>query len=249
MRAESPRIRGAVSFFQSRLLADIGGLEHAFPCRTGEPGESLEGVTATLRDAFGMEANILVKQVHGKKAVVFDGDSDGARALRDTKADAAITGSPGLAAGIRTADCVPILIADPATRVVAAVHGGWRGIVGGVVAEAVEKMVDSYNADPQDMVAAVGPHIMSCCYEVGPEVIEAFEKKFGKSFARKGSGDRSFLDLSAATVESLVEAGLQKRKVDTLNMCTHCEKEYFYSYRRDGKGTGRQLSFIFFRAC
>ncbi len=194
-----------------------------------------------------MDAVITVKQVHGVEVVACDGDPDRAENLHNEKADAAITRTPGLAVGVLTADCVPVLVADPVNRVVAAIHAGWRGLAAGIVGAAVEAMSKVYSSKPRDMVAAVGPHVMSCCYEVGPEVARVFDNKFGGDVLMPGKGDRSFLNLEKTVIMSLTEAGFLKENIDMIEMCTCCNDDLFYSYRRDGRGTGRQLSFIFFR--
>jgi len=247
MPDRKPEQSGEVLFFKSSLLNSIDGLEHAFPCRTGQPDEPLESLRLRLKDAFGMDAIATVKQVHGNEIIACDGDPNNAKNMYREKVDAVMTRTAGLAVGVRTADCVPVLLADPAPRAVAAVHAGWRGTVKGIVAAAVDAMREVYSSKPDTLVAAIGPHIMSCCYEVGPEVADAFEERFGSDVLRPGKGDRSYLDLGSAVKSALIDAGLDEKNIDTLDLCTYCRKDLFYSYRRDGRPTGRQLSFIYFR--
>ena len=242
-----PKRAGGVSYFTSGLLDKIEGLIHAFPCMSGSPDESLDALKSRLCGAFGVRNILLVKQVHGAKAMVFEGKNElDVVKFLTTKADVVLTNAPGCAAGIRTADCVPILVADPENRAVAAIHGGWRGLAGGVVDSAIKEMRKNYSSRPEKLVASIGPHIMSCCYEVGPEVSRVFEDRFGSELIRPGEKDRAFLDLNMAARSALLNAGLSEKNIDGTNMCTRCNEDLFYSYRRDGKGAGRQLSFICF---
>lgn len=246
MPDNAPELRGEVQYFRSNLLAGIDGLVHAFPCRTGIAGEATAVLAKRMNDAFSAKYTLMVKQIHGTRAVACDGGIEDARRLTGIEADAVMTRTGGFAAGVRTADCVPILIADPERRAVAAVHAGWKGLAAGVVATAVKKMRDCYSSRPQNLFAAIGPHIMSCCYEVGPEVASVFEKRFGSAVLSAGKNDRSYLNLSAAAGAALIEAGIEAARFDSICVCTRCNEDLFYSYRRDGKGAGRQLSFLFF---
>jgi polyphenol oxidase len=146
--------------------------------------------------------------------------------------DALISDHPGSLLAIRTADCVPVLIADPVRRVCAAVHAGWRGTAAGIVAKTVGEMARKFSSRPADLVAAIGPAIGKCCYEVGPEVAGEF-----------GFTGRSHLDLPETNRRQLLESGLQPRNVDTADLCTACGADDFHSYRRD-KTTGRMVSAI-----
>lgn len=148
--------------------------------------------------------------------------------------DALLTDRPGLAVGVKTADCVPILIADPVHRAVAAVHAGWRGTAASIGVRTVERMTAEFGSRPGDLVAAIGPSIGKCCFEIGPEVAEQLAKPAG----------RMHFDLAAANRDQLVqEAGLNA--VWVANLCTTCGPERkFESFRRDGTASGRMLSFI-----
>lgn len=141
--------------------------------------------------------------------------------------DALITGEPGLLLAIRTADCVPILLADPVRRVVAAVHAGWRGTVAGVLAQTVGQMRQDYETNPADLVAAIGPAIGPCCFAVGSEV--PLPVVNGRA------------DLWAANRRQLEKAGVTR--IWSAAQCTVCEPETFFSFRRD-RETGRMISAI-----
>ncbi len=145
--------------------------------------------------------------------------------------DALLTIEPGITVSIRTADCLPILLADPITGAVAAVHAGWRGTAAGIIGKAVVRMIDELHASPERILAAIGPGIGKCCYEVGLDVAQ----KLGESQAGK-------VDLADINRRQLLAVGV--RKVDVVSPCTFCEAETFFSYRREAEQAGRMISFI-----
>jgi purine-nucleoside/S-methyl-5'-thioadenosine phosphorylase / adenosine deaminase len=147
--------------------------------------------------------------------------------------DAAVTNRPDLAISIRTADCYPILLADARNRAVAAVHAGWRGTATQIVRKTVEKMSAEFGTSPADVHAAIGPGIGACCYEVGPEVARYF-----------GSSERTHLDLASENRKQLEAAGVPSSNIEALGVCTFCDAERFFSYRRDKENPGRMTSFI-----
>ena len=147
--------------------------------------------------------------------------------------DALVTRTPGLALSIRTADCYPILIADPRTRSIAAIHAGWRGSACRIVQETVARLHAAFGSDPQDLHAAIGPGIGGCCYEVGDEVARKF-----------GLEGRGKIDLAAINRSQLIESGVPAAQIQSIGRCTRCEPKVFHSYRRDGDRAGRMTSFI-----
>jgi hypothetical protein len=138
---------------------------------------------------------------------------------------------------------VPVLLVDRVRRVAAAVHAGWRGAAGGVLEAAVEKLVGERGSVPAGIEAAIGPAVAGCCYEVGPEVPEAFRARTGDTIAPacERRGDRLLVDLRTVVSLLLARVGVTANAV--LGPCTACGAGY-HSYRRDGGGTGRQLSFV-----
>ena len=150
--------------------------------------------------------------------------------------DALFTAEPGLALGVVTADCVPVLLAGP--EGIAAVHAGWRGIAGGVIPAALEKMT----GDPAARTAWVGPAIGPCCYEVGSDVADQVVAASGAEVSRPGPNGKPHLDLSTAARLQLEAAGVGR--VFVIHHCTRCDEEKLWSYRRQGKGAGRNLATI-----
>lgn len=153
------------------------------------------------------------------------------------KVDSLVTNLSGIALGVRTADCVPILIYDPINKVIAAVHAGWRGAADHISKKTLAVMKDSYNTQASDCVVAVGPAIGECCFEVGVEVIDRFPSSC--------VGGGGHLDLPAAIISELTDEGVKRDMIDWLKICTSCDKESCYSHRRDKGTTGRHLALIF----
>jgi polyphenol oxidase len=144
--------------------------------------------------------------------------------------DALITRQSGLLLTIRTADCVPILIADPVQRAVAAIHSGWKGTAGNITGATVARMQQTFGSRPEDLIALAGPAIQVCCFEVGPEVAVHF-----------GREERCCVDLAAEVSRQLLAAGLPASNFRTEAPCTRCDERY-PSYRRDREKAGRMVS-------
>ncbi len=218
----------------------------------GEPRE-----WALVARAIGVEPERLVRprQVHGRTVVFLPRGSAGGPFAdgRRPEADALITDDPAFALAVQVADCVPILMADPRTGAVAAVHAGWRGTVVSVVRAAVEALVERCGSRAADLVAALGPSIGPCCYTVGPEVVDGFraaghaEETLGRWFLR-GADARIRLDLWTATRDQLVASGVVPDRVRTVGLCTAHDTTRFHSYRAEGSGTGRMAAVIRARA-
>lgn len=134
---------------------------------------------------------------------------------------------------IRTADCFPILLADPVHRAVAAVHAGWRGTAAEIATGTLRRMRDEYGTQPADVFAAIGPGIGACCYRVGEEVA----RRFGKNSA-------GHLDLAQENQRQLIRVGVPHAHIDLIGACTFCDAARFHSFRREGERAGRMISFI-----
>lgn len=182
------------------------------------------------------------RQVHGARAV------DAGACAREPRpdADAVISGSPGVAVGVVTADCVPILVASARGDAVAAIHAGWRGLARGIVEAGIDAVRHAAAGAP--LRAVVGPHIGPCCYEIDGPVIEALRAPFGAALDAAlvpGRAGHALLDLGALARAALLRAGLAPGGVAALPAsCTRCDAERFHSYRRDGARAGRLVHFI-----
>jgi YfiH family protein len=207
---------------------NLGGLVGDDPAAVAENWRRLAAATGL---AFAR-----VRQVHGARAVRATG---GGPPLEE--ADVVVSATAGLAACVSVADCVPVLLADPASGAVAAVHAGWRGSLVRAAAEAVTALA-ACGARPGDLLAAVGPSIGACCYEVSADVAARFRAEISPRCVRDGARPR--VDLWAANVEALRGAGVVADRVEVLGRCTACEPAAFFSHRRDAGRTGRQVAFI-----
>lgn len=186
-------------------------------------------------------------QVHGTEVRVACSVPD-TRCDQD-KADALVTKQTGLLLGVKTADCVPVLLGDATTGAMSAVHAGWRGALDGIVVHALHKLASEYDSQPADIYAAIGPAALDCCYQVGPEVIEAFTGRFdyGESLFTAHHGGHAHIDLHRANRQQLIDAGVSEANIYAAPLCTMCRTDLFFSYRREkstlGK-TGRLMSAI-----
>jgi polyphenol oxidase len=203
---------------------ELDWLEHGFGTRQSEDWSQRP-------DLIGLN------QVHSDVCVY----SDGSLAGRIGEGDALLTDVPGALVGVRTADCVPILIADVAKRAVAAVHAGWRGTAQAIAAKTVAAMIARFGLLARDLQAAIGPAIGECCCEVGPEVAGQF-----KDFVPEAAGleERAHLDLPEVNRRQLLLAGVPPDRVYACGLCTACRAEEFFSWRRDRRKHERMVSAI-----
>jgi YfiH family protein len=183
-----------------------------------------------------------VHQVHGDRVVKLM-PTDPRDQVEAQQADGIVTAVRGRMIGVLTADCVPLLLADPVQRVVGVAHAGWRGAARGIVQATVGAMRNAYHCDPKEIQAAIGPCIRECCCEVGSEVAINFEKYEGV-LSRVGEPSRIYLDLPAVVIQILRGEGLEAANVSDAGLCTACRADLLFSYRRDGAAAGRHLSAI-----
>jgi polyphenol oxidase len=155
--------------------------------------------------------------------------------------DVVVSNAAHVLAGVKTADCVPILIGDPVTRSFAAVHAGWRGTLATAVVVGVERIRDEYGAQPSDMRVAIGASAGPCCYEVGAEVIDAFTEKFphGENLFTPTRPGHALIDLLKANADQLVSAGVLPERIHVAPICTMCRTDLFFSYRREKGVNGK----------
>jgi YfiH family protein len=279
------RARG-LQIVESHTLGKLDWLVHGFSARPG--GESdLDGKPALNLGFTDWDQRESVAENRAKFAAALSAGEMPLIALRQfhsdvihvadapeaeaPKADALTTRTPGLLLGVQTADCVPILLADTRQRAVAAIHAGWRGTLARIVLKTLGRMQMEFGTRPRDVVAALGPAIGRCCYEVGPEVAQAFAAQFPTAadwfdgpFEQLAHGEeplwlpwltmmppghvppppRVQLDLRAANRLQLVDAGVPESKIAVSDLCTACRTDLLFSYRREGAKTGRMMAVI-----
>lgn len=209
---------------------------------------NVEGNRSTLTRSFGLPSHLLltVKQVHGNNVLVIDAPNPDLTHFLQIESDAIVTDQPGMMIGVLVADCYPVLLVDPERKVFAVVHVGWRGAANGILGKTVQVMQRNFNVRAETLYAAVGPGIGAHKYEVDRPVREAFRKGSGHwdRIAKERDLGKWQLDLRQSCELQLRDAGLDPDRVDAAKECTCCHKELFFSYRRDGGRTGRQMGFV-----
>jgi YfiH family protein len=192
---------------------------------------------------------ISIRQVHGDGVAVFGGEPPKTEELYFQVADALITHIQGFALAVFTADCLPILLFDPGRGAVGIIHTGWKGTSKAICQKAIEKMKEAFNCAAENILAAMGPCIGPCCYEVDGPVKQAFAGSglpWELMSYPRGRG-RWSLDLHQANTYLLELSGVRKENIHRLELCTSCHNDFFYSYRAEGESVGRQLNFIALR--
>lgn len=191
-----------------------------------------------LKTWFNVDDIAYVNQIHSSLIHLFDGKiCDG---------DAIINTKPNIATGVFTADCVPILIADLNKGISAAIHSGWQGTLQCIVSKTLNMLRDKYMVNPSDLMVVIGPHIKSCCYEVGEDLIAKFMQK--EIYRGKNISEGRMLNLEACIKLQLKQFSIPEENIKTIGICTCCSKSYeMHSYRRDKEDAGRMFSFVVVR--
>ena len=253
--------RGGVSDLEGEKVLNLGFTE-------GDTRENVFENRRHFQSALGANDLTLValKQIHSDAVQLFDSAPDD-----PCRGDASITNRAGLLLAVQTADCVPILLVDPKKRAVAAVHAGWRGTLARIVVKAIGKMQMQFGTKPADLLAAIGPAIGGCCYEVGTEVAIQFQSQFADApewFDEFRTGDEPnpvqwlnrmppghqpppknvLLDLRKANRAQLLGAGLRAQNIFVSDLCTACRRDLLFSYRKEGTTSGRLMSVIGIRS-
>lgn len=190
-------------------------------------------------------------QVHGADVLVVRDPED--PRPENERCDALTTNLKDVLLGVKTADCVPVILGDSRSGACAAVHAGWRGTLAEILKRALARMREEFGTEPADVRAALGPAALGCCYEVGADVVEPFRAKFADadSLFKQTRDGHALVDLHEANRRQLVEVGVTPERIHALPLCTMCRPDLFFSYRQDRKlygRTGRLLSVIGKRA-
>ncbi len=242
-----PVAEGKIRYLFSTIKGSAGGEVLDFDHRKGD-NPAVRASYEAAADWFGVASSsiFVMRQVHGDDIAVIRQSPDRARMRAALAVDGAVTDCAGLVLTVLTADCLPILMADRKRRVIGAVHAGWRSTVAGIAEKAVRTMAAAFGTDPADIWAALGPSIGRCCFEVGPEVVEAVRNAlaFADDYIETRGGGKSMLDLVGLNRKALLAAGLPAEAIWSSDLCTYCRDDLFYSYRRQGEGTGRMLAGI-----
>jgi polyphenol oxidase len=253
--------QGGVSEIDGEKVLNLGAVEW-------DKRENVEENKKRFQAAAGASDLDFVSlhQIHSDVVRIFD-----ATPSKQCKGDALATNRKGLLLGVRTADCSPVLVVDPKKRVVAAIHAGWRGTLARIVAKTIGQMQMEFGSEAKDLLAAIGPTIGGCCYEVGTEVAADFSAKFSNAsefFDELRTGDepnplqwlnmmppghqpppkKVLLDLKKANKLQLLEAGVLEKNIFVTELCTSCDVDRLFSYRKEGAMSGRLLGVVGIRA-
>ena len=250
---------GGVSEIDGEKVLNLGAVEW-------DTRENVDENKRRFQSALGASGLNLISlhQIHSDVVRIFNANIS---PTIQEKGDALATNRPGLLVGVRTADCSPVLVVDPKKRVVAAIHAGWRGTLARIVVKTIGQMQMEFKSNPKDMLAAIGPTIGGCCYEVGTEVAADFSAKFSNAsefFDELRTGDepnplqwlnmmppghqpppnKVLLDLPKANRLQLLEAGVLAQNIFVSDLCTSCRADFLFSYRKEHAKSGRLMSVI-----
>ena len=211
-----------------------------------EAGEIVANRRKLARQLSADESFVFVtaNQTHSNHVCIIDKkEMQGWEKLEDAveDCDALVTDQEKVIVAILTADCVPVLFYDPVKSVVAAVHAGWRGTEGEIVVKTIDAMKHRFGTDPSDILAGVAPAIGKCCYEVGEDVASHFSA-YPSAIHRRG--EKYMLDLPAINKEQMLLEGLQEEHIEMSGICTACQVDDFFSYRKEQGCSGRFMSLI-----
>ncbi len=250
-----------IDFYKFENLANSKSIIHAITIKSKEKNYSFSMALHTGENAVEIVENrklfsskmhnnnnnlhyIVANQTHSDHIkVIKELKTKGWDSLNDAieDCDALITNEKGIVLTILTADCVPILLFDREKEVIAAIHAGWKGTSLEIVAKTVKRMIKEFNTNPKDIVAGIAPSIGRCCYEVGEDVAKHF---FNIPKAYSKNGEKYMLDLPYLNEEQLLNCGVKKENIELSNICTACEVNRFFSYRKENGCSGRFMSMV-----
>ena len=257
---------GTIEYLESGELSELDFLTHAFCTRrggvsrapydglnvgdlVGDREEDLRQNLNRVKDAFAIPDGrlILMRQLHGDRIHLIE--EDALLPEGPPECDGLITDRPGVALGIRTADCVPLFFVDRTRRVIGAAHAGWRGTALGIAARMVAIFAERFSSRPEDILAVIGPAIGPCCYEVDAPVLAALSAMpdadlFSHPCLQK---ERRMVDLPLANRLQILAAGVPRENIRAAALCTACRQDLFFSHRAAAGRTGRQISLIMLR--
>lgn len=264
VRGFERRVEKGTPIYVCRALEELQFVRHGFSTRVGGvsgaeggllnlsrlPWDLPERVEENRRRFLAAASQqgmrlVTLSQVHSDRVLIIENNHHQWNAC--ATGDALVSRVPGIAVAVQVADCFPVLIADSATMAVAAVHAGWRGTRSRILAKCIAAMRRAFGSDPADLVVAIGAGIRSCCFEVGVEVVTQFHQEYptGALAARHPLHEGKFLlDLPAALHYQVEEIGIKREAVFDLELCTCCNTDEFFSYRRDGERSGRMMGLI-----
>ncbi|MCE5211904.1 MAG: peptidoglycan editing factor PgeF [Deltaproteobacteria bacterium] len=258
----------SIQYYESSFLSGCDFLTHAFCTRLGGVSEEdyaslnisfkegdLESKVLqnwnrlSMAFAIPLDNFLTLNQVHGDDILVIKPFGDYLPSDGTLDYDAIVTTRENLAICIKTADCVPVFIVDRTKKIIAAVHAGWKSTALEITAKVVRKLLDKYGSNPRDILAAIGPAIGLCCFELDKESADSFRnQKDHQDFLFPGEKpDKWIVDLPQANRRQMINCGIPEENIDLSPLCTFCRQDLFFSHRGSGGITGRQLNFLMIR--
>ena len=255
----------SIEYFESSLLGKCDFLTHAFCTRLGGVSEDdyaslnisfKEGDEGSMvlqnwgrlamAFAIPLEHFLTLNQVHGDNIFVIKPFGDYYSSSETLNYDAIITSRTNLAICIKTADCVPVFIVDKAKKIIAVVHAGWKSTALEITAKVIRLLHEKYGSSPRELLAAVGPSIDKCCFEVDSTAANYFfEHKNNEAFLFPGARPNKWmLDLAEANRQQILNCDIPETNIDISDLCTSCRQDLFFSHRGSGGITGRQVNFM-----
>lgn len=259
------RTKGGFVYFISPLIEETGLVKHCFTARKNgvspAPYNSLNFSAKREQNTENILKNYEIVARHfglNVQNFVVDNYAHSYRAIHVTKEDQT-KGLPGRASlplsdGLATqncsttlvtlhADCLPLYFLDKKRKAVALCHAGWKGLFSHIVVKTADLMREQFGSEPEDIIAAVGPGIGPCCFEVQQNVYTLFEKEFSNAVVLQQNG-KMYADLWKAAVMDMQSVGIPSQNISVAQLCTSCDREHFFSHRRDEGKTGAMLAFI-----
>ena len=255
----------SIEYFESSFLSGCDFLTHAFCTRIGGVSEEdYASLNISFKEgdwegrvlqnwnrlamafAIPLDQFLTLNQVHGDDIFVIKPYGDYLPSGGVLNYDAIVTTRQNLAICIKTADCVPIFIVDRAKKIIAAVHAGWKSTALEITAKVIRLLQEKYDSSPRNILAAIGPAIGQCCFEVDEEAANSFiNQKDHEAFLFPGERlNKSIVDLPEANRRQMINCGIPEGNIDVSHLCTSCRQDLFFSYRGSGGITGRQLNFM-----
>lgn len=195
----------------------------------------------SLKEEFNVKDIIYLKQIHSDKILKYTAKG---KSIKDEEGDAIITNEKNIIIGVFTADCVPVILIDEESEVIAAIHSGWKGTFESITFKTIEKMKIEFNVNESNIKAYIGPHIKKCCYEVSEDLkLKFIDKK--TTINKKELFNENNLNLEACILDDLKRAGVKDSHINNLDLCTYCSEDVkLHSYRKSHGSYGRMFSFI-----
>ena len=262
---DDAKTSGDITYFEAPSLKALGPVNHAFCTRSvgliqtmNSPYNAGTGIAEEqarvpfnrelVATTFGFESGQLITmdQVHGDRIWIIDKTRSPSGPPLNRRSDALLTDQRGIAIGVLTADCVPIVLVDPKRMAVGIIHAGWRGTLLEIARKALQEMSRHFGTHPEDLLVAIGPSIDECCYEVDEAVIAPFRSSGWnwESFSKPKAKGTWLMNLARANIEQMRDLGMREEKCCWVRVCTRCKNDILFSYRAEGTGVGEQISFI-----